>query len=42
MIVGSQAAGPRALERRAATVATLIAVVHEGAVSRAARAARTG
>jgi len=30
-IVGSQAAGPRALERRAATVQTLIAVVHEGA-----------
>lgn len=31
VIVGSQAAGRRALERRAATVATLIAVVHEGA-----------
>jgi AcrR family transcriptional regulator len=31
VIVGSQAAGPRALERRAATVATLIAAIHEGA-----------
>ena len=29
-VVGSQAAGPRALERRADTVQTLIAVVHEG------------
>ena len=37
-IVGSQAAGPRALERRAATTQTLIAAVHEGA--RETRAAR--
>ena len=29
-VVGSQAAGPRALERRADTVERLIAVVHEG------------
>ncbi len=37
-VVGSQAAGPRALERRAATVARLIAVVHEG--GRGSRGAR--
>jgi AcrR family transcriptional regulator len=37
-IVGSPAAGPRALERRAATVETLIAVVHQGA--RESRGAR--
>ncbi len=37
-IVGSQAAGPRALERRAATVEKLIAAVHEG--GRGSRGAR--
>ncbi len=38
VIVGSQAAGPRALERRAGTLKTLIAAVHEGA--RESRGAR--